>query len=108
MLDGLPNCVFDVSGPLRQYTKQARAAGFFAKMAELSAVGAIMGTTTSLLSAAAVAMHKRSNPEWEPSVAVPGVGRSSGGMAAFFALNANTRYAAMPTSVGLSMPADGN
>lgn len=38
MLDRLPNCVFDVSGPLRQYTKQARAVGFMAKMAELSMV----------------------------------------------------------------------
>lgn len=92
MLDGLPNCVFDASGPLRQYTKQARAAGFFAKMAELSGVGVLTGTATSLLSSAAVAIRKRANPEWEPSVAVPDVGRSSGGLAAYFALNANVRY----------------
>lgn len=95
MLDGLPNCVFDVSGPLRQYTKQARAAGFLAKMAELSAVGALTGTATSLLSAAAVAIRKKSNPEWEPSTAVPDVGRASAGLGAYFALNANTRYQLM-------------
>ncbi len=37
-LDSYPNCVFDVSGPLRQFTKQTRALGFMAKMAELSMV----------------------------------------------------------------------
>lgn len=94
MLDSLPNCVFDASGPLRQYTAQARAAGFFAKMAELSAVGVMTGTVTSLLSSAAVAIHKRNDPEWEPSVAVPDMARSSGGLAAFFALNANVRCVA--------------
>jgi len=92
MLEGLPNCVFDASGPLRQYTNQARVGSFFAKMAELSAVGAVMGTTTSLLSTAAVAIHKKADPNFEPSVPVPSVGRSSGGMAAYFALNANIRY----------------
>eukprot|EP00197_Chlamydomonas_leiostraca_P002373 CAMPEP_0202858132 /NCGR_PEP_ID=MMETSP1391-20130828/788_1 /ASSEMBLY_ACC=CAM_ASM_000867 /TAXON_ID=1034604 /ORGANISM="Chlamydomonas leiostraca, Strain SAG 11-49" /LENGTH=566 /DNA_ID=CAMNT_0049537017 /DNA_START=145 /DNA_END=1845 /DNA_ORIENTATION=+ len=92
MLDGLPNCVFDVSGPLRQYSHQARAAGFFAKMAELSGVGLLTGTATSLLSSAAVAIRKKSNPEWEPSVAVPSLQRSSGGLAAYLALNANVRY----------------
>lgn len=95
MLDGLPNCVFDASGPLRQYSKQARAAGFLAKAAELSAVGALMGTVTSLLSTAAVAVRRRSNPEWQPSTEVANAGRSSAGMAAFFALNANTRCACM-------------
>ncbi|GFH07141.1 predicted protein, partial [Haematococcus lacustris] len=92
MLDKLPNCVFDVSGPLRQYTQQARAVGFVAKMAELSAVGALMGTTTALLSSAVVALRQRADPEWQPSAAVPNVGRSSSGLAAFFAVNANVRY----------------
>ncbi len=77
MLDGLPNCVFDASGPLRQYR------------------GALMGTVTSLLSTAAVAVRRRSNPEWQPSTEVANAGRSSAGMAAFFALNANTRCACM-------------
>lgn len=92
MLDGLPNCVFDTCGPLRQYTNQARVGGFLAKMAELSAVGAVMGTTTSLLSTAAVALRKRTDPAFEPSVPIPSVGRSSAGLAAFFAINANSRY----------------
>lgn len=92
MLDGLPNMVFDSSGPMRQYSNQARVGGFFAKMAELSAVGMIAGGATSLLSQAAVAVHKRVDPSFEPSVPVPQVGRSSAGMGAYFALNANTRY----------------
>ncbi len=95
MLEGLPNCVFDVSGPLRSYTKGARAAGFLAKAAELSAVGALTGTATALLSSAAVAVRQRADPEWQPSVPVPSVGRSSGGLAAFFALNANVRCAGL-------------
>ena len=93
MLDGLPNCVFDVSGPLRQYSKQARAVSFLAKMAELSAVGALMGGVTSLLSTAAVEVRKKQNPDWQPSTAIPDVARSSGGLAAYFAVNANVRCA---------------
>lgn len=92
MIGGLPNCVFDASGPLRTFTTQARAAGFCAKMAELSAVGALTGTATALLSTAAVAIRQRSNPEWQPSTPVPSIGRSSAGLAAFFAINANVRY----------------
>lgn len=92
MIEGLPNCVFDSSGPLRTFTKQARAAGFCAKMAELSAVGALTGTATALLAQAAVAVRQRSDPEFQPSTPVPSIGRSSAGLAAFFALNANVRY----------------
>lgn len=92
MLDGLPNCVFDSSGPLRQYTPGTRAAGFITKMAELSGVGLLTGVTTSLLSAAAVTVRQKSNPDWQPSVDVPAPQRSSGGLAAFFGLNANARY----------------
>jgi hypothetical protein len=51
-LDGLPNCVFDASGPMLQYSMQARAGGFFAKLAELSAVGALTGSATSILASA--------------------------------------------------------
>ena len=91
MLDGLPNCVFDASGPLRHYTPQARFASFFTKVAELSAVGAVTGTLTSCLSAAAVNIRRRINPEWQPSVPVPTLGHASGGLGAYFAINANTR-----------------
>ncbi len=51
-LDGLPNCVFDASTPLRQYSIQSRIGGFLAKFAELSAVGAVAGGATSIMSAA--------------------------------------------------------
>ena len=76
----------------RNYTNQARVGSFFTKMAELSAIGAVAGTATSLVSAAAVEFRKRSDPLFEPSIAVPSAGLSSGGLAAFFALNANVRY----------------
>ncbi len=94
MLDGLPNCVFDASGPLRQYSRTARIGSFFAKMAELSAVGAVTGAVTSLAATAAVEVRRRSGgqPDFEPSVPVPAAGRSSGGLAAFFAANASVRY----------------
>lgn len=96
MLDGLPNCVFDVSGPLRQYSAQTRISSLFAKAAELSAVGAAAGVATSLASSAAVELRRRGgNPTFEPSVPVPELGRSSGGLAAFFASNANLRYQAI-------------
>jgi len=92
MLDGLPNMVFDSNGPLRHYNNQARVGGFFAKMAELSAVGVITGTLTSLAAQGAIALRKSQNPDFEPSVAPANIARSSAGLGAFFALNANTRY----------------
>jgi len=92
MLDGLPNCVFDASGPLRQYSAGSRAVSFFAKVAELSAVGALTGTVSSLASNAAVSLRKQADPSFEPSTSVPSIQRSSGGLAAFFAANANVRY----------------
>jgi hypothetical protein len=91
-LDSLPNCVFDASGPLRHYSVGQRAASVFVKMAELSAVGAVMGVTTSALSAAAVDLHKRNDPSYSPSIATPDISHSMAGMAAYFALNANARY----------------
>lgn len=93
MLENLPNCVFDANGPLRQYTTQSRVAAFFSKAAELSAVGLLTGTATSLLSSAAVALRQKyTDPSFEPSVPIPDAARSGAGLAAFFALSANTRY----------------
>jgi hypothetical protein len=92
MLAGLPHCVFDASGPLRNYTPAARVGGFFASMAQLSAVGAAAGAATAAASGAAVALRRRTDPGFEPSVPVPEIGRSSGGLGAFFAINANARY----------------
>lgn len=91
-LEGLPNNVFDASGPLRHYTVQTRVGGFLSKMAELSAVGALTGSATSLMAQGAVALRQRSDPTFQPSVAIPSVGQSSAGLAAYFAINANTRY----------------
>lgn len=92
MLAELPNCVFDRSGPLRNYTRQSRFGGFFARMAELSAVGVVTGTATSLLGNAAVAARRHQDPAFQPSVPVPDIARSSGGLGAYLALNVNTRY----------------
>lgn len=92
MLAGLPQCVFDAAGPLRSYSPAARVGGFFASMAQLSAVGAAAGAATSAASSLAIAAHRRTDPTWEPSVPVPDISRASGGLGAFFALNANVRY----------------
>lgn len=92
MLSNLPNNIFDASGPLRQYSTTARAGGLLARTAEMSAIGVITGTVTSLLSQAAVALRQRSNPDFQPSVPVASVDRSAGGLGAFFAVNANLRY----------------
>jgi len=92
MLANLPACVFDASGPLRNYSRTARVGGFFASMAQLGAVGAVTGGATAVLSAAAVKLHQKADPEYQPSVPVPDAARSAGGLAAFFGINANTRY----------------
>ncbi|KAI8470469.1 MAG: hypothetical protein J3K34DRAFT_368498 [Monoraphidium minutum] len=92
MLAGLPHCVFDASGPLRAYTPAARVGGLFASMAQLSAVGAAAGAATAGLSSLALAARRRGDPGFVPSVPVPEAGRSSGGLGAFFAVNANARY----------------
>jgi hypothetical protein len=93
MLANLPHCVFDASGPLRHYSNTARLGGFFASMAQLSAVGAIAGGATALASQACVKAHEAVDPEYAgPSVPVADPARSSAGLGAFFAVNANTRY----------------
>jgi hypothetical protein len=92
MLANLPACVFDANGPLRNYTRTARVGGFFASMAQLGAVGAVAGGATALASSAAVSLHQKADPEYQPSLASPDVARSAGGLGAFFAINANTRY----------------
>jgi hypothetical protein len=92
MLSGLPHCVFDASGPLRSYTPAARVGGFFASMAQLSAVGAAAGAATAAASSLAASARRGRDPEWQPSVPAPDLARSSAGLGAFFALNANARY----------------
>lgn len=92
MLAELPNCVFDKSGPLKHYTQATRVSGFFARALQFSAVGALCGGLTSLATNAAVAIRHTQNPNWQPSVPVPSLATSAAGMAAFYAVNAHTRY----------------
>lgn len=95
MLSGLPNNVFDRNGPLRSYTNTTRAAGFLAKSAELSAIGAVAGAAQAGLGKALVAVRQSQNPRFEPSVPVPDVSRSALGMGAFMGLSSNLRYQLM-------------
>ena len=92
MLSDVPNCVFDASGPLRDYSAQRRIASFFIKTAELSAVGAAAGSAMSLLSSGLTAARQKLDPSYQPSQPSPELGRASAGTAAFFALNVHARY----------------
>jgi len=94
MLSGLPNNVFDASGPMRSYTNTSRAMGFFAKAAELSAIGAAAGAAQAGLSHGLVALRKQvsGDKSYKPSVEVPSVARSALGLGAFMGISANFRY----------------
>lgn len=93
MLSGLPNNVFDASGPLRSYTNTSRAAGFFAKAAELSAIGAACGAAQAGLGHGLVAARRALGDErFRPSVEVPSVSRSALGLGAFMGISSNFRY----------------
>lgn len=92
MLQKLPNNVFDASGPQRVYTTSSRVAGFVAKAAELCTVGTLAGVSMSGLSSAAVALRRRSDPNFQPSVPIPDMRRSAGGLALSMGLFANLRY----------------
>lgn len=92
MLHSLPNNVFDMSGPQRAYTTGSRAAGFFAKAAELSAVGVAAGVAMSAGQSALAAIRRRSNPDWQPAVRTPELRASALGLAASMGFFANGRY----------------
>lgn len=92
MLSGLPNNVFDSSGPLRTYTNTSRAAGFFAKAAEFSLIGAAAGAAQAGIGQGLVAVRKLQNKKFQPSVPVPSISRSALGMGAFCGISANFRY----------------
>lgn len=93
MLKDLPNNVFDASGPLRNYTNTSRVASFFAKFAELSAVGVMCGSATVGLSNLAVKMKRMKDETYEPSVPIPSMQRSVLGFGAFVGIHAHLRYA---------------
>jgi len=88
----LPNNVFEGTTPLREYSTNSRVAAFFVKSAELCGVGMLAGAAQSALSQAAVAIRRRSDPNFEPSMRVPSVKQSAIGMAASLGLFANMRY----------------
>lgn len=95
MLGTLPNNIFDTSGPLRNYTRQSRLTSLFTKFAELSAVGALVGASTSFLSGRLQSYRQREDPSFKPSVPVPGVEQSMLGMSAFVGIHAHLRYQAV-------------
>jgi len=92
MLASLPNNVFDKSTKHKQFTLGQRAMSAVAKAAELSAVGALAGTSMSLLGNAAVSVRRTQDPGFTPSVPVPGLATSAAGGGAFMGLHANLRY----------------
>jgi hypothetical protein len=91
-LNNLPNNVFQGETPMRSYTSSVRVASFLWKSAELSGIGMIAGATQAALGNALVALHKRKDPTYEPSLQVPTIGRSAVGMAAALGTFGNMRY----------------
>lgn len=92
MLSKLPNNVFEATTPLREYTTGSRAAAFFTKSAELCGVGMLAGAAQSSLAQAAVAIRRKSNPNFQPSMPVPSVQQSALGFAAAQGIFGNVRY----------------
>jgi hypothetical protein len=92
MLAKLPNNVFEGTTPLRSYSNNSRVASFFVKAAELSGVGMLAGGLQSALSQGVVALRKRSDASFEPSMKVPSIQQNALGMAATCGVFANARY----------------
>ena len=65
------------------------------KAAELGAIGAASGAAMSLAGSAALAVRRRSDPSFQPSVPVPELGRSTQGMALSLGAFSNLRYQAV-------------
>lgn len=91
-LSKLPNNVFEATTPLREYTTGSRAAAFFTKSAELCGVGMLAGGAQSALAQAALAVRRKSDPAFQPSMPVPSVQQSALGFAAAHGIFANVRY----------------
>ena len=92
MLDNLPNNVFEVATPLREYTTRSRAAAFLTKSAELCGVGMLAGAVQSALAQAAVVVRRRCDPAFSPSMPVPSVQQSALGFATAQGTFGNLRY----------------
>lgn len=92
VLARLPNNVFEGTTPMREYTTASRVSSFFVKSAELCGVGMLAGAAQSALSQAALAVRRRSDPGFQPSLPVPGVRQNALGMAAAWGMFGNARY----------------
>jgi hypothetical protein len=92
ILSKLPNNVFEATTPLREYTTSSRAAALLTKSAELCGVGMLAGAAQSGLAQAAVAVRRRSDPAFQPSMPIPSVQQSALGFAAAQGIFANLRY----------------
>jgi len=92
MLAKLPNNVFEGTTPLREVTTNSRVAALFVKSAELCGVGMLAGAAQSALAQAAVAIRRKTEPAFEPSVRVPSMQQNALGMAAACGIFGNMRY----------------
>lgn len=92
LVSKLPNNVFEGTTPLREYTTNSRVAALFVKSAELCGVGMLAGAAQSALAQVAVALRRKSNPAFEPSVRIPSVQQNALGMAAACGIFGNMRY----------------
>ena len=91
-LSKLPNNVFQATTPQREFSTGARAAAFFTKSAELCGVGMLAGAAQAALAQAQVALRRRADPAFQPSMPVPSVQQSALGFAAAHGIFANLRY----------------
>ena len=65
--------------------------GPLAQVAELCAVGSAAGAAMSALGSGAVRVRRLQNPDFEPAVPVPALGRSSAGLAVALGVFGNAR-----------------
>lgn len=91
-LHGLPNHVFDQSGPLREYTYASRAGSLLWKGAELSAIGVIMGTVQNVMANLLVSIRRKKDASYMPSIPVPTMVQSAAGLGAWLGISCNMRY----------------
>ena len=98
MLHSMPSNIFDASTPYKRFSYSKRAASIVIKSAELCAVGSLAGAAMSGLSQLTLRLRQPKNPDepnFQPTVPVPGVSKSAVGMGAYVATVANARYQAV-------------
>eukprot|EP00271_Cylindrocystis_brebissonii_P015498 TRINITY_DN38408_c0_g1_i1.p1 TRINITY_DN38408_c0_g1~~TRINITY_DN38408_c0_g1_i1.p1 ORF type:complete len:595 (-),score=121.99 TRINITY_DN38408_c0_g1_i1:783-2567(-) len=95
-LQKLPNHAFDLSYPLRDFSRLQRLGAFVYKGAELSLFGSVAGAVAGAASNALVKLKKQpGSAEYRPSVKVPSTATSALAMGAFLGLSCNVRYQAV-------------